>query len=76
MHSRLGSATVMVGFPQGKQPEFPMGEIPMGHYSYQTKNMKETIMNFLPYFLLSRAMTCISVSVPKGSPSRGGDVAV
>ena len=48
----------------------------MGHYSYQTKNVKETIMNFLPYFLLSRAMTCISVSVPKGSPSRGGDVAV
>ena len=33
MHCRLGSATVTAGFPQGRQPEFPVGEIPLGQYS-------------------------------------------
>ena len=33
MHSRLGSMTVAAGFPEGKQPELPMGEIPLGQYS-------------------------------------------
>ena len=33
MHPRLGSVTVAAGFPQGKQPEFPMGEIPLAQYS-------------------------------------------
>ena len=33
MHHRLGSATVTAGFPWGKQPELPMGEIPLGQYS-------------------------------------------
>ena len=33
MHSRLGSVTVAAGFPQGKQPKFPIGEIPLGQYS-------------------------------------------
>ena len=25
--------TVAAGFPEGKQPELPMGEIPLGQYS-------------------------------------------
>ena len=37
MHSRLGSVTVAAGFPQGKQPKFPMGEIPLGQYSSKKK---------------------------------------
>ena len=32
MHSKLGNVTVAAGFPQGKQPEFPMGEIPVALY--------------------------------------------
>ena len=33
-HSRSGSATLsQLAFPGEKQPEFPMGEIPVGHYS-------------------------------------------
>ena len=27
MHHRFGSVTVTAGFPQRRQPEFPMGEI-------------------------------------------------
>ena len=34
MHNRLGSSTVAAGFPQGKQPQFPMGEIPLRQYSW------------------------------------------
>ena len=30
MRSRLGRATVIAGFPQGKHPKFPRGEIPVG----------------------------------------------
>ena len=33
MHRRLGSMIVTAGFPRGKQPKFPMGEIPVGQYS-------------------------------------------
>ena len=34
MHPRLGSATLSpLTFPQGKQPKFPVGKIPMGQYS-------------------------------------------
>ena len=38
IHCRLGSMTVAAGFPWGKQPEFPMGEIQMGQYSWVVKN--------------------------------------
>ena len=31
--NRLGSATVAAAFPQGRQPELPMGEIPQRQYS-------------------------------------------
>ena len=34
MHPRLGSTTATAGFPWGKQPGFPMEEIPMGQHSY------------------------------------------
>ena len=34
MYGRLGSATLsQLAFPGEKQPEFPKGEIPTGHYS-------------------------------------------
>ena len=33
MHRRLGSATVAAVFPRGKQPGFPMEEIPLGQYN-------------------------------------------
>ena len=34
MHNRLGSATLSkLAFPGEKQPEFPMAEIPLGHYN-------------------------------------------
>ena len=38
MHCRLDSATVAAGSPEGRQPEFPMGEIPLGQYSCKKKN--------------------------------------
>ena len=45
MHCRLDSTTLAAGFPQGKQPEFPIGEIPMGQQSCKkTKISKETKM--------------------------------
>ena len=34
--SRLGSVSVAAGFPRGKQPEFPMGKIPLVQYSIKT----------------------------------------
>ena len=37
MHRRLGSMTVAAGFPWGKQPEFPIEEVPMGQYSCKNK---------------------------------------
>ena len=37
MHRRSGSASVAAGFPQGKQPKFPLGETPMGQYSCKKK---------------------------------------
>ena len=40
MHCRLGNATVAAGFPRGKRPKFPMGEIPMGQCSYKKKEKK------------------------------------
>ena len=33
MHCRSGSVTITAGFSQGKQPKFPMGEIPMGQHN-------------------------------------------
>ena len=33
MHRGLGSATTAAGFPRGRQPKFPMGEIPLRQYS-------------------------------------------
>ena len=45
MHHRLGSTTVTVGFPQGKQPKFSMREIPVGQCSYKISKMK-LINNF------------------------------
>ena len=42
MHCRLGSMTIAAGFPHGKQPEFPMGEIPRGQYSCEKKKVFET----------------------------------
>ena len=42
MHPRLGCATLLVaGFPRGRQPEFPMGEIPLGQYSCKKKKVKK-----------------------------------
>ena len=43
MHCRLGSKTVAAGFPWGKQPGFPMGEIPMGQYSWKKKIRNSTV---------------------------------
>ena len=35
-HNRLGPVTLsQLPFPEEEQPEFPMGEIPMGQYSYK-----------------------------------------
>ena len=41
MHPRLGSTTATAGFPWGKQPGFPMEEIPMGQYSCKKKNIRK-----------------------------------
>ena len=38
LHCSLDNATVTAGFPQGKQPEFPMGEVPFGQYSCEKQN--------------------------------------
>ena len=42
MHHRLGSMTVAAGFPQGKQLEFPMEEIPLGQYSCKKKKSERS----------------------------------
>ena len=41
MYWRLGSTTVAAGFSQGRQPESPMGEIPLGQYSCKKKKVKK-----------------------------------
>ena len=43
MYSTVGSMTVAAGFPKGKQPEFPMGEIPLGQYSCKKLLKKKKI---------------------------------
>ena len=41
-HSRLGSATLsQLAFPGEKQPEFPIGEIPLGQYSCKKAEKKK-----------------------------------
>ena len=40
-HYRLGSTSVAAGFPQGRQPEFPMGKIPLGQYGCKKKKKKK-----------------------------------
>ena len=42
MHRRLGSATLsQLAFPREKQPEFPIGEIPLGQYSCKKAKKKK-----------------------------------
>ena len=52
MHCRLGSMTVAAGFLQGRQPKFPMGEIPFGQYS--CKKLKKERKKVRTEFLLSQ----------------------
>ena len=38
MHPSLNSATLsQLAFPEGREPEFPMGEIPLGQYGCKSK---------------------------------------
>ena len=58
MNSRLGSATLsQLAFPGEKQPEFPMGGIPVGQYSCKKKksNSSKQIYNVTSGKLLDRA---------------------
>ena len=41
MHPRLSSVTVAAGFPWGRQPEFPMGEIPLGQKAVKCKSKRK-----------------------------------
>ena len=42
MHRRVGSATLsQLAFPGEKQPEFPIGEIPLGQYSCKKAEKKK-----------------------------------
>ena len=52
---RLGSVTVAAGFPQRKQPIFPMGEIPMGEYSCKINNNKS--------YAISIAVHCVNFEI-------------
>ena len=38
--------SIAAGFPQGRQPEFPMEEIPFGQYSYKKLKKKKKVVIF------------------------------
>ena len=55
MHRRLGSAILLqLAFPRGKQPKFPMEEIPLGQYS-----CKKYVKYVLQYYLLNTKERCL-----------------
>ena len=83
IHHRLGSATVAADFPWGKQPEFPMGEIPLGQLSCKPPPPKKTTttslfqawqwISLLPWLAVGEGQRhCGLLQLPSGFPCSPG----
>ena len=68
-HRRLGSATLsQLAFSPGKRPEFPMGEILVGHYSCKKKKKKITQQLTTNIATSSHICRKVSLRYPQHSP--------
>ena len=68
MHHRLGNVTATAGFSWGRQPEFPMGEIPLGQNSCKKLKKKKkkkyvSLSSRFCQFSLSACCDCRGVYV-------------